>query len=318
MYKFISFFILIAFVTTCFAQTNKVQKDTSFTLNATFIKEQKKRPFITIAITKPKSDVLIQKDIEFRKIGERSLSLDIYYPKRIHKLKPAVLLIFGGGWRSGDKSQNEAMSTELANKGFVAVSAEYRLSGEAQYPAAVYDLKAAIKWMKINATTYGIDTNRISALGVSAGGQLAALIGTTNNIPQFEDTIGFAQYHVTATIHSAIDIDGILAFHHPESAEGVVASQWIGGTYEQRPDRWKEASALEHVSNQTVPFLFINSSLPRFHAGRTDFIKQLDSLHIYSEVHTIEDTPHPFWFFNPWFSPLMDYVDGFLKKVDHE
>lgn len=81
MYKFISFFILIAFVITSFAQTNKLQKDTSFTLNATFIKEQKKRPFITIPIPKAKSDVLIQKDIEFRKIGKMSLSLDIYYYK---------------------------------------------------------------------------------------------------------------------------------------------------------------------------------------------------------------------------------------------
>ena len=317
MYKIALAIFYIALATPSLSQKNRIQKDTSFTLNATFIKEQKKRPFITIAIPKAKSTVLIQKDIAFRKISDRPLLLDVYYPKRMHILKPAVLLIFGGGWRSGDKSQNEAMSTELANRGFVAVSAEYRLSGEAQYPAAVYDLKAAIKWMKVNATTYGIDTNLISALGVSAGGQLAALLGTTNSKPQFEDSIGFTQYHVTATIHSAIDIDGILAFHHPESAEGMVASQWLGGTYEQRPDKWKEASALEHVTNKTVPFLFVNSSMPRFHAGRTDFIKQLDSLHIYSEVHSIDDTPHPFWFFNPWFNPLMDYVDGFLKKVNH-
>ncbi len=316
MYKTALVILCTVFATASLAQNNKVQKDTSFTLNATFVKEQKKRPFISIAIPKAKSDVIINKDIIYRKIGERSLGLDIYYPKRIHKRKPAVLLIFGGGWRSGDKSQNEAMSTALANRGYVAVSAEYRLSGEAQYPAAVYDLKAALKWMKLNAKNYGIDSNRISTLGVSAGGQLAALIGTTNCNPLFEDTIGVGQGHVTTNIHSAIDIDGILAFHHPESAESLVASQWLGGTYEQRPDRWKEASALEHITNQTVPFLFINSSLPRFHAGRTDFIKLLDSLHIYSEVHTIDDTPHPFWFFNPWFDPMMEHIIGFLKKTN--
>ena len=316
MYKIALVLLYITYTTFSFAQTNKLQKDTSFTLSTTFIKEQKKRPFITIAVPKANSTVLIQKDIAFRTINDRSLLIDIYYPKRTHKLKPAVLLIFGGGWRSGDKSQNEAMSIELANRGYVAVSAEYRLSGEAQYPAAVYDLKAAIRWMKVKATIYGIDTNRISVLGVSAGGQLAALIGTTNNNPKFEDTIRVGQGHFTTNIHSAIDIDGILAFHHPESAEGVVASQWLGGTYEQRPDRWKEASALEHITHQTVPFLFVNSSLTRFHAGRTDFIKKLDSLHIYSEVHTFDDTPHPFWFFNPWFEPLMNYVDEFLKRVN--
>jgi pectinesterase len=281
-------------------------------LNGTFIKEQKKRPYIIIASPKQNDNVLVKKDIVFRTILERQLPLDIYYPKYIHKKKPAVLLIFGGGWRSGNKSQNEAMSLELANRGYVAVSPEYRLSLEAPYPAAVFDLKAAIKWMKANAQMYGIDTRKIATLGVSAGGQLSALLGTTNSNRNFEDTIG--EKSVSANIQAVIDIDGILAFHHPESAESAVAAQWLGGTYEQQPTIWKEASALEHINQQTAPFLFINSSNPRFHAGRDDAIKKMDSLHIYSEVHTFPDTPHPFWFFHPWFNPMMDYIDSFLKK----
>ncbi len=312
MYKITSFIIIIAFVTTCIAQSTKPTKDTSFTLGATFIKEQNKRPFITIATPTPKRDVLIDKDLVFKKMGERLLSLDLYYPKYGHRHKPSVLLIFGGGWRSGDKSQNEAMAIELANKGYVAISAEYRLSPEAPYPAAVYDLKAAICWMKINAKTYGIDTSKIAVLGVSAGGQLAALLGTTNNNTHFEDTLG--EKSVSTNIQAAIDIDGILAFHHPESNESAVAAQWLGGTFEQVPLVWKEASALEHINNNTVPFLFINSSNTRFHAGRDDGIKKLDSLHIYSEVHTFPDSPHPFWFFNPWFNPMMNDIETFLKK----
>ena len=305
--------ILLLFISAAsYAQKNSLPRDTTFTLNGTFIKEQKKRPYIIIASPKPNNNLLVNRDIVFRTIGERELPLDIYYPKQIHKRKPAVLLIFGGGWRSGNKSQNEAIATELANRGYVAVSAEYRLSLEAPYPTAVFDLKAAIKWMKANAKVYGIDTNKIATLGVSAGGQLSALLGTTNNNSHLEDNFG--DKGVTANIRAVIDIDGILAFHHPESAESAVAAQWLGGTYEQRPAIWKEASALEHVDNRTVPFLFINSSLPRFHAGRDDMIRKLDSLHIYSEVHTFEDTPHPFWFFHPWFNPMMDYIDGFLKK----
>jgi len=295
-----------------FAQKNNLPKDTSFTLYSTYIKEQKKRPYITIASPKPSSKVLIKKDIVFRTIKERQLLLDVYYPKHTHKKKPAVLLIFGGGWRSGDKSQNEAMAIELANWDYVAVSAEYRLSGEAQYPAAVFDLKAAIKWMKANAKGYGIDTNKIAALGVSAGGQLAALLGTTNVNTHFEDTLGGLK--TTSDIQAAVDMDGILAFHHPESGEGITAAKWLGGTYEQQPETWKEASALEHIDHETVPFLFINSSNPRFHAGRDDAIKKMDSLHIYSEVHTFDDTPHPFWFFNPWFNPMINYIDAFLRR----
>lgn len=305
--------LFISIVFSSFAQKD-IPRDTSFTVNGTFIKEQKKRPYITIASPITSKTVFIKKDIVFRKIKERELSLDVYYPKDTRKRKQAVLLIFGGGWRSGDKSQNEAMATDLANRGYVAVSAEYRLSLEAPYPAAVYDLKETIKWMKVSAKAYGIDSNRIATLGVSAGGQLAALIGSTNGINHFEDNLG--NFAATSTVNAVVDIDGILAFHHPESAESAVAAQWLGGTYEQNPTNWKEASALEHVDNIAVPFLFINSSLPRFHAGRDDLIKKLDSLHIYSEVHTMDDTPHPFWFFNPWFTPLMNYVDGFLKRIN--
>ena len=305
--------LFISIVFSSFAQKD-IPRDTSFTIHGTFIKEQKKRPYITIAAPSASKTVLIKKDIVFRKIKERELSLDVYFPKDTRKRKQAVLLIFGGGWRSGDKSQNEAMATELANRGFVAVSADYRLSLEAPYPAAVYDLKDAIKWMKVNAKTYGIDSNMIATLGVSAGGQLAALIGSTNGITYFEDNL--SNFAATSTVNAVVDIDGILAFHHPESAESAVAAQWLGGTYEQNPTNWKEASALEHVDKLAVPFLFINSSLPRFHAGRDDLIKKLNALHVYSEVHTMDDTPHPFWFFNPWFNPLMEYVDGFLKRIN--
>lgn len=309
--KYITVLLLLFISALSFAQKNIVPRDTTFTLNGTFIKEQKKRPYIIVASPKSNGDVIIKKDIVFRTINDRPLPLDIYYPKQIHKKKPAVLLIFGGGWRSGNKLQNEAMATELANRGYVAVSAEYRLSLEAPYPAAVFDLKAAIKWMKANAKVYGIDTIKIATLGVSAGGQLSALLGTTNNDSRFEDKLENGN---TSNIQAVIDIDGILAFHHPESAESAVAAQWLGGTYEQQPTIWKEASALEHIDVKTAPFLFINSSNPRFHAGRDDGIKKLDSVHIYSEVHTFPDTPHPFWFFHPWFNPMMDYIDDFLKK----
>ena len=310
--KYIIAILLLFISAISFAQKNIVPRDTTFTLNGTFIKEQKKRPYIIIASPKPNDNVLVKKDIVFKTIKERELLLDVYYSKHTNKHKPAVLLIFGGGWRSGNKSQNDAMATELVNRGYVAVSAEYRLSLEASYPAAVYDLKTAIKWMKANAKIYGIDTNKIATLGVSAGGQLSALIGTTNGITHFEDILG--NKGVTSNIHAVIDIDGILAFHHPQSTESAIAAQWLGGTFEQQPTIWKEASALEHTNQQTVAVLFLNSSNPRFHAGRDDMIKKLDSLHIYSEVHTFEDTPHPFWFFHPWFNPMMDYIDGFLKK----
>lgn len=298
----LSVFFLFFIPIHLFSQQETPVRDTSFGIWTTYLKEKKSRPFIKIAEPDTTAAINIKKDIVFWNSDGRELLLDIYYPKNTTTNLPAVLMIFGGGWRSGDKSHNTAMAIELAKKGFVAVSAEYRLSPEAQYPAAVNDLQEAIRWMRTNAQTYSIDPTKIATLGCSAGGQLASLLGALNAQEYYK-------------VQAAVNIDGLLAFHHPESAEGVVAAQWLKGTYEENPENWEQASALTHASENTPPMLFINSSIPRFHSGRDDMIKELSSFGIYTEVHTFDDSPHPFWFFDPWFQPTIEYTVSFLQKV---
>lgn len=205
------------------------------------------------------------------------------------------------------------MAQQIAAKGYVTVAVEYRLSLETTYPAAVYDIKASIRWLRANAAKYNLDKNKIAVHGVSAGGQLAALVGTTNNMKAFEGTEG--NVHESSAVQAIIDIDGVLAFKHHESAEGKVAAEWLGGTYEEKPDVWTDASALTHVGKTTPPILFINSSTPRFHAGRDDMIALLNGFKIYSEVYTLPDTPHPFWLFHPWFTQTVEYTVNFLNKI---
>jgi pectinesterase len=251
----------------------------------------------------------------------RDLHLDAFYPEKAtrEQLRPAVLLIHGGGWRSGDRSQHIPMAQRLAEAGYVAVTAEYRLSTEAQYPAAVHDLKAAIRWLRANARQYGIDTNRIATLGFSAGGQLAALLGATGNEPALEGA-GCYQGHSSA-VQAVVDIDGLLAFDHPESGEGddtkstSAATYWFGGPKAETLALWHEASPLTYADRQTAPLLLINSSVDRMHAGRDDMLKQLTARGIYSEVHTFPEAPHVFPLFHPWFEPTMAYTITFLDKV---
>ncbi|HEX8334698.1 MAG TPA: alpha/beta hydrolase [Segetibacter sp.] len=306
-------FIIILFVASgASAQQKIIPRDTSFTIHSAYVKEKKKYPFIEIAEPPIPNNISIQRDIVYTSIKQRELHLDVYYPKNKRQKYPAVLLIHGGGWKSGDKSQNEAMALQLASKGYVAVTAEYRLSTEAQYPAALYDLRQAIRWMRTNAGKYGLNKNKIAVLGVSAGGQLAALLGTTYD----HKKVGGRKIKKRInSIQAIIDIDGILAFKHPESAEGKMAAEWLGGTYEENPVVWQEASALTHVGKNTPPTLFINSSNPRFHAGQNDFINKLQPYRIYHEVHTIPDTPHTFWLFHPWFRPTVDIVSSFLNRI---
>lgn len=295
------------------AQPAKVPLDTSFTVNGTFLKEVKNFPFIEIANPPVPGNIAVKENLVYKTISGRQLHLDVFYPVSKASKYPGVILIHGGGWRSGNRSQTIPIAQQLASRGYVTVAVEYRLSLEAKYPAAVQDLKAAVNWMRANASSYGLDTAYIASLGFSSGGQLAALVGTTNGDKKFEDD-GMNK-DMSSDVQAIIDVDGILAFKHPESEEGTAAAFWLGGNYDEKPGNWVDASPLSNVNRNTAPILFINSSLPRFHAGRDDMIKKLQSLKIYSEVHTFPNTPHPFWFFNPWFEPTVNFSAKFLEKV---
>ncbi|MBC6988052.1 alpha/beta hydrolase [Hymenobacter sp. BT491] len=302
------------------AQQKAAERDTSFTVHSAYVKAKKQYPAVSIATPKIPAGVASKRDLTYCTIGNRDLKLDIFYPTAKRKAKyPAVLLIHGGGWRSGDRSHHIPMAQQLAGKGYVTVTAEYRLSTEAIYPAAVNDLKAAVRWMRANANAYAIDTTKIAVWGFSAGGQLAALMGSTNGDKRYE--VNTCNRGVSSNVQAVVDVDGILAFIHPESGEGddskstSAATYWFGASKSQKPELWQEASALNHVSGKMPPILFINSSVDRMHAGRTDFISKLNELKIYNEVHAIPDTPHTFPLFNPWFEPTLNYTAAFLSKV---
>ena len=99
---------------------------------------------------------------------------------------PAIVYLHGGGWSGGDKGQFEPQATHMATKGFVGATIQYRLVPEATFPAPVEDTKAAVRWLRANASTYRIDTDGIGVAGYSAGGHLAAMLGTTPHIAEFE------------------------------------------------------------------------------------------------------------------------------------
>lgn len=295
-----------------FAQ-QPIPRDTSFTIQNTFLKEKKHRPYITIAHPERRDEVVFLKDQVYKNLGERALKADVYFPKNKSKKYPGVVLIHGGGWRSGDKYQTASMAIALANAGYVAVCVEYRLSLEAKYPAAVYDIKAAIRWARGQSKNLNLDAKKIATLGMSAGGQLATLVGFTNRQKQYEDAVGSPKQ--SSAIQAVVNIDGTLSFHHPESQEGAATSFWLNCTFDQNPKVWQSASPLDQVSKKSPPIVFINSSIPRYHAGRDAMIAQLNTFQIYSETHTLADTPHPFWFFEPWFTPTAAYAIGFLDKI---
>src|SRR5262249_47023531 len=131
-------------------------------------------------------DVQYVPDLTYCTIGTTRLMLDVAYPKRGASPFPAVVLLHGGGWYLGSRKSNVPLALKLAREGYVAVSVSYRLSGEAPFPAAVHDVKCAVRWLRAHAQNYSIDPERIAALGYSAGGYLACLLGATSGLAALE------------------------------------------------------------------------------------------------------------------------------------
>lgn len=274
----------------------QVLRDSSYTLERTIEKVQKKYPHLKVQGVYPNSPSSVEStfNVDYKDLGYRKLPANLFIPKTKSK-DIGVLLIHGGGWRTGYPGLMTPIAERLADEGYYVVVPEYRMSLEAPYPAALEDLKDALEWMRLRFADSGV--KRLVVMGCSAGGQLATLIGTT-----------------TDNVAAIIDIDGVLAFKHPVSEEGSMAAQWLGGTYEEVPEIWEEASALSHVSNTTPTTLFLASKYPRFLAGREEYMDVLKKAGTFTEVRYLEDAPHSFWLLSPWFEPTINYVIQFLNN----
>ena len=282
-------------------------KDTSYTVHSAFEKVKNSHPYSQIT----KADTTGVKTCcnqVYQSIGKRSLHYDWYRADSDYKEdKPLVIMVHGGGWRSGDKTLLAPLASQLAQAGYHAACIEYRLSTEAIYPAAVNDIKAALAYFYKKATVLGVDTNRIVLLGSSAGATLASLV---------------ASIAESRKIKVLVNIDGVVDFTDPnESGKDTnnnkpsAAAMFFGCTYAQCPQVWEKASAINHLHSQLPACLFVNSSVPRFHAGRELFINYLKQHQLYNQVHTIDGAPHSFWLFHPWFNETVDVIINFLDSV---
>ncbi|RYY48124.1 MAG: alpha/beta hydrolase [Chitinophagaceae bacterium] len=297
--------------------TNKI--DSSYSNYRAYLSTKKTHPNIQLVEFSKDPSVRQQKNIVYSRIGKRKLLIDVFSAVKQHKSTIPIIMIHGGGWRSGNRAQHFALLQRLAGLGYTCFAPEYRLSTEALFPAAVYDVKAAIRWVRANAKKYNVDTGKITIMGFSAGGELAALMATTGNMPLFEGCGGNAKF--SSKVNALIDIDGTLSFVHPESAEGndekrlSASTMWFGYSKKQHLPLLTIASPLTHANEHTPPTLFINSAVDRMHAGRSDFISILNSHGIYTEVKTFEGSPHSFCLFEPWFEPTVAVIHGFLNKL---
>jgi acetyl esterase/lipase len=204
--------------------------------------------------------VQILKDIEYGRGGGFPLYLDVYVPEDpIMKPMPAVVFIHGGGWRSGDKYPSQVRS--LAERGFFAVSINYRLSGVATFPAAVEDSKCAVRWLRANAGKYGVDPNRIGVWGGSAGGHLAMMVACADETAGMEGNGGWETY--SSRVEAVCSYYGPADLSRMQDGDTVAPAQFLGGSPAQRPEAYRAASPVTYVTADDPPLLMVHGESDR-------------------------------------------------------
>lgn len=209
--------------------------------------------------------VTVTRDIAYRDGPSKSWRLDLAVPKeKATKPRPAVVVIHGGGWVEGDKSSFASKEhgvpgniEEFAELGFVAATINYRLSGEAPYPAALDDCRCAIRWLRAHAREYDVDPERIGAYGNSAGGHLALLLGMAKDArPDADAPHGKESSQVQAVVSDSGPID--LLHQYQNKRLHQVVEKFLGGPPTgDRADLYKQASPASHVGPKAPPLLLI-------------------------------------------------------------
>ena len=151
--------------------------------------EQRTQPPLVPQPDTPTPGQTVYRDLRYASSTSAKHRLDVYLPQATGGPYPVVILIHGGGWRGGDKAQYQADSAtaDLLRHNFAVVAVNYRFSEEAKFPAQLYDVKAAIRWVRAQAGRLPIDAARVGAWGSSAGAYLAVMAGVTADVPQLED-----------------------------------------------------------------------------------------------------------------------------------
>ena len=215
------------------------------------------------------ADIAAVTDIEYCTGGGKPLLMDLYRPRTNRPadnpgLAPAVLWIHGGGWRNGSKAQN-SVAILLAQNGFVAATLNYRLSGEAPFPAAIEDSKCAVRFLRSHAAQYGIDADRIGVGGGSAGGHLAMLVGYADKNAGLEGSGGWpdASSAVRAVVSYFGPADFSVGHTAFENGKGPAPLKFLGGTLEEKPDVYRRASPVTYVTPNAPPLLMIHGDRDR-------------------------------------------------------
>lgn len=252
-------------------------------------------------------DFIVKKDIDYAGTANPRQALDLFVPKKVsEKVRPLVVYIHGGAWEGGSKNDAGVLARLVADGDFVAASVGYRLTNEAHWPAQIHDCKAAIRWLRAHAAEHGIDPEKIAVFGISAGGHLVSLLGTTTGSgpKELEGDIGDHDA-VSAKVSCVLNFCGpanFLTFADKGSvisveAPGTAITKLLGGPLSQKKDAATASSPVTHVTQNDPPFLHIHGTKDNLvpYAQALEFDAALGKAGVPSTLLTGTDGPHVFF-----------------------
>jgi acetyl esterase/lipase len=239
----------------------------------------------------------------------RDLAVDVFAAQG-DSTRAAVILLHGGGWARGDRTMTHPYAQELARAGFVAIAAEYRLLGEAPWPAQIQDVKDVIRWTRANAASLGVDADKIAAEGFSAGGHLALLAAGTPNTALFGDEAGDDSLAAVVSFFAPVDLSSAAFPHRPPPLAalfGETGNDDLAGA--ASPIRYVGAAFPPTflLNGLTDPFMPVSQTLQMFDALAAASVK--------ADLHVYHDHTHEFARLPSMLGPVQDEIALFLRRA---
>jgi acetyl esterase/lipase len=254
-------------------------------------------------VSKITESTTIHRDLPYVAGGHERQRLDLYLPPAAHAL-PLIVWIHGGAFRMGDKASadpDNSAPTRYLSRGYAIASLNYRLSQHAPFPAQIEDCKAAVRWLRAHAQEFNLDPERFAAWGPSAGGYLAAFLGTAGNTREFD--VG-AHLDRSSRVQCAVDYFGPTDFlqmdvHRPpygmlHDAPDSPESQLVGGPIQDYPDRVARANPITYVTADAPPFLIVHGDTDPLvpHHQSVILAQALERAGAQVEFHTVAGGGH--------------------------
>lgn len=201
---------------------------------------------------------VVERDVVYYKSEGIPLTMDIYYPRLTGARVPAILYVHGGGWFSGDKTTGTGLEDipELVGRGYLVAAVNYRLAPRYKFPAQIEDLKCAVRFLRANAATYGLDPAHMGVFGDSAGGHLAALLGVTDDNYGFDGALGGIE--PSTQVQAVVDMFGPADLTLTFERDGSPLIEHVFGTSDYKGEIIRRASPVTYVSSGDPPFLIIH------------------------------------------------------------